>query len=165
MESTRIVEASTDADYGTARALFEEYAQATGLDVCFQGFAEELDRLPSMYGGVRGRMLLAWHGGRPVGCVALRTREPGVCEMKRLYVRPEARGAGLGRRLALAVIESARDMGYATMLLDTLAAMVAAQALYGSLGFVERAPYYANPQEGVRFLELRLENAPARARA
>jgi ribosomal protein S18 acetylase RimI-like enzyme len=157
MESTRILEARSESDYLTARTLFEEYADASGLDVCFQGFADELERLPSMYGPPHGGLLLAWRGSEPVGCVAHRVREPDVCEMKRLYVRPGARGDGVGRSLATSIIEHGRSGGYRSMVLDTLASMVEARALYRSLGFAERAPYYPNPQPGVVFMELRLE--------
>jgi putative acetyltransferase len=156
MATMSILEARSESDYLTARTLFEEYASGLGVDLCFQGFAEELDRLPSMYGPPRGRLLLAWRGSEPVGCVALRAREPDVCEMKRLYVRPSTRGEGLGRSLVTSIIEHGRSVGYGSMVLDTLASMVEARALYRSLGFVERAPYYANPEPGVAFMELRL---------
>jgi ribosomal protein S18 acetylase RimI-like enzyme len=166
MSKTRITEAASAEDYETARTLFDEYARGLGVDLCFQGFAEELERLPSMYGPPRGSLLIAWQDGGAVGCVALRPREPDVCEMKRLYVRPQARGAGLGRALAEAILERGRSAGYGAIVLDTLATMVQARALYRSLGFVERAPYYAshsNSMAGVAFMELRLRETPCTA--
>jgi ribosomal protein S18 acetylase RimI-like enzyme len=159
MEATRILEARSESDYATARPLFEEYARGLGVDLCFQGFAEELERLSSMYGLPRGCLLLAWQGSETVGCVALRAREPDVCEMKRLYVRPEARGRGLGRSLVASIIEHARVAGYGSMVLDTLASMTEARALYRTVGFTERTPYYANAQPGIVFMELRLPQA------
>jgi len=116
-----------------------------------------------MYGPPRGSLLIAWQDALAVGCVALRPHEPDVGEMKRLYVRPGARGAGLGRALAEALLERGRSAGYRAIVLDTLASMVEARALYRSLGFAERAPYYANPQPGVAFMELRLEETPCTA--
>jgi ribosomal protein S18 acetylase RimI-like enzyme len=156
MKPIEILDARSDSDYVAARSLFEEYARTVGADLCFQGFAEELLQLPSMYGSPLGRLLIAWREGRPVGCVALRTLEPGVGEMKRLYVRPEARGIGLGKELAAAIVARARADGYRSMVLDTLRSMVEARVIYRSLGFVQRAAYYANPQPDVTFMELTL---------
>ncbi|MGE0158911.1 MAG: GNAT family N-acetyltransferase [Gemmatimonadales bacterium] len=156
MKPIQILEARSESDYQTARSLFEEYARTVGADLCFQGFAEELTKLPEMYGPPQGHLLLAWRDGRAVGCVGLRTIEPGVCEMKRLYVRPEARGIGLGRQLAAAIVERGRLGGYRTMVLDTLRSMVEARVIYRSLGFVQRPAYYANPLPDVAYMELRL---------
>lgn len=151
-----ITQAVSAAQIEEARALFREYSEGLGVDLCFQGFAQELAGLPGEYAPPRGRLLLATDGGPAVGCVALRDIGGGACEMKRLYVRPGGRGAGLGRRLAETLIEEARAAGYAAMRLDTLPLMREALALYGSLGFEEIEPYRFNPVEGTIYLEKRL---------
>ena len=138
------------------RAIFREYADWLGFDLCFQGFEEELATLPGDYAPPSGRLYLAVCDGRIAGCVALRKFDQGVCEMKRLYVRPEYRGRGLGKVLATTVIEEARKIGYKQMRLDTLPSMAAANRLYESLGFVDIEPYRDNPIEGARYLELAL---------
>jgi putative acetyltransferase len=139
------------------RQLFAEYAGSIGVDLCFQGFAQELATLPGNYARPAGRLLLARRGGEPAGCVALRALEPGICEMKRLYVRPQFRGSGLGRLLITRVIREAREAGYQQMRLDSLPSMQRAISLYRQLGFSERSPYVANPVAGAVFLELPLE--------
>jgi ribosomal protein S18 acetylase RimI-like enzyme len=146
------------ADVATARRLFEEYAAAIGVDLCFQNFSHELATLPGDYAPPRGCLLIAERDGRPVGCVALRplAGEPASGEMKRLYVQPRGRGAGLGRALAEAVIDRARAAGYRELKLDTLASMREARALYLALGFRECAPYYDNPLPGVAYLSMSL---------
>lgn len=150
-------EAAGTADFAAARDLFEEYAADLSIDLCFQGFAAELSRLPEIYGPPTGCLLLVRDGDRPVGCGALRRLSPDSCEMKRLYVRPVARGAKLGRLIAEGLIGKARALGYARMLLDTLGEMIPAQTLYRSLGFRETAPYYLNPLSGVVYMELNLQ--------
>jgi len=153
-----LIVAADAAEYRAARKLFEEYAAQLGVDLCFQNFAAELERLPEMYGTPSGRLILARDVSGYLGCVGVRSlhRDPSACEMKRLYVRPAARGSGLGRRLALAAVAAGRELAYSRMVLDTLQRMTEALGLYGSLGFHETRPYYANPNEDVRYLELAL---------
>lgn len=139
-----------------ARSLFKEYADSTGVDLCFQNFGQELATLPGDYAAPSGRLILAHAGEEPAGCVALRKVDDAVCEMKRLYVRPAFRGTGLGRTLAERIVAEAREIGYARMRLDTLPSMRSAIELYGSLGFKEISAYRFNPVEGSLYMELEL---------
>jgi putative acetyltransferase len=152
----RIVRADTPALIDRARALFEEYAQSLGFDLCFQNFDEELKNLPGDYAPPSGCLYLAEVDEKVGGCVAVRPLENGICEMKRLYVQPTYRGGKIGRRLAQAIIDEARRIGYVRMRLDAIRTMTAAIALYDSLGFKEIAPYRYNPLDRVIFLELSL---------
>ena len=152
-----LVQASSASDIEAARELFREYALGLGFDLGFQGFEAELGALPGDYAPPRGALLLARaDASRIAGCVALRPLAPGLCEMKRLYVRHAWRGTGLGRRLAVAIMEEGKTLGYARMRLDTVPAMTSAMALYESLGFKDIAPYRVNPIPGARFLEAAL---------
>ncbi len=141
-----------------SRRLFEEYAQSLGIDLSFQGFDDELASLPGGYSPPGGRLLLAEDGLRPVGCVGVRPLDDGICEMKRLYVRPEARGLGVGRKLAEAAIAFGKSARYRAMRLDTLPTMGSAQELYRQLGFREVGAYRYNPVPGTSFMELDLDS-------
>lgn len=151
-----IVHAETGALLEQARALFREYAASIGVDLCFQDFDKELAGLPGGYVPPGGCLLLALVDDTPAGCVALRRIADGIAEMKRLFVRPEFRGKNLGRVLAGAVIDEARNRGYRRMRLDTLPSMKEAVALYRSLHFREIDPYRPNPIEGALYMELDL---------
>lgn len=143
-----------------AREMFLEYAAQLGVDLCFQGFEEELANLPGDYAAPRGRLLLALVDGALAGCCALRPLDtvdyPNAAEMKRLYVRKPYRRFGLGRQLAEATLDAARTEGYHCVLLDTLDDMEAARALYAELGFQEVAPYYHSPLPGAHYLKVDL---------
>lgn len=152
----RIIEAGSPETIAIARQLLEEYAASLEVDLDFQNFAGELAGLPGDYTRPEGALLLGVEGRDPVGCVAFRRQEPGGAEMKRLYVRPSARGGGWGRRLVERIVAEARAAGYERMRLDTLPSMVSAVGLYLSLGFRDIAPYRHNPVPGARFLELDL---------
>ena len=157
----KIRRADNEDDVRRVRKLFEEYAASLGFDLGFQEFELELGSLPGDYGPPAGCILIAElgadSGGKLAGCVALRRFDQGICEMKRLYVVPEFRGTGLGRKLAEGIIREAKRLGYDTMRLDTLKSMTEANALYATLGFQRIAPYRHNPLEGADFFELNLQ--------
>ena len=157
MTSIEIVEAREGDALEQARTLMLEYAESRGFPLSWQGFDEEVASLPGGYAPPAGRLLLGLLDGRPVGCVALRRIDDVSCEMKRLYVRPEARGRGIGRGLAERVIDEAGAIGYRAMLLDTLDRMEEAGALYRALGFRTTEPYRYNPLPDVVYLRLDLE--------
>ncbi|MGB9367048.1 MAG: GNAT family N-acetyltransferase [Xanthobacteraceae bacterium] len=154
--SPRISEARWPDDRAIVETLFREYVASLAEDISFQNVGDELTGLPGKYARPTGVVLIARDGANAAGAVAYRMVEPGVCEMKRLYVRPAWRGSGLGRELANELIEHARAQGYRTMLLDTLASMNAARVLYRHLGFAPVAPYYDNPLPGVMYMALEL---------
>jgi ribosomal protein S18 acetylase RimI-like enzyme len=153
------MEATSAADYAAGKALIEEYAAALGVDLCFQNFSEEIENLSENYGPPHGCLLLARTNGDTVGCVAVRYQGAVVCEMKRLYVKLQYRGAGLGRRLAESAIRYAQQLNYSRIVLDTLPSMTEAQSLYESLGFREVKGYYPNPLYGMRYLARELINS------
>ena len=152
----KILPAETDEDIEIVKGLFIEYANSLGFDLSFQNFEEELANLPGDYAPPKGCLLLAKYKDQPVGCVALKKLSDGICEGKRLYVRPQFRGLKIGRKLAEAIIAEARRIGYTRIRGDTIPSMQVAQALYASLGFKEISPYRYNPIEGAVFIELSL---------
>ncbi|AMO22975.1 N-acetyltransferase [Ramlibacter solisilvae] len=151
---------ATPQELDALRGLFREYAAGLGVDLCFQNFEQELAELPGDYASPRGALLLARVDGEPAGSCALRpidsTDYPNAAEMKRLYVRDRFRGIGLGRGLAEAALNAAREAGYSCVLLDTLDDMEAARGLYEELGFKEIPPYYHNPIAGAHYLKCEL---------
>lgn len=152
----RIIPATRPSEVAQVKALVAEYVEGLGLDLGFQDIEAELSEFPGEYAPPEGQLLLAMSGEEAAGCVGLRPLEPGVCEMKRLYVRADYRGHGVGVQLARAVIREARELGYAAMRLDTLPSMKAAIGMYRELGFQLIEPYYRNPIEGALFFELKL---------
>ncbi|EPX57763.1 GCN5-related N-acetyltransferase [Cystobacter fuscus DSM 2262] len=148
------------SDLPLVRELFREYAESLGIDLGFQDFESELVGLPGKYAPPRGRLLIARREARALGCVALRPISVETCEMKRLYVRPAARGEQLGRRLAERICEEARAAGYRRICLDTLSSMAAALGLYTSMGFEPIEPYVFNPIPGALFLGRDLSDPP-----
>jgi len=144
-------------EVASARALFHEYQAGLGIDLCFQGFAQEVSQLPGAYAPPAGRLYLAMQAREPAGCVGLRPLNAQTCEMKRLYVRPAHRRRGIGKMLAQRALADARAIGYKRIVLDTLSTMHGAQSLYAALGFAETAPYASDPLAGVKFLALELD--------
>lgn len=152
--------ATSEDDLDTARTLFREYAESLDFDLDFQDFEAEMQALPGPYAAPTGAILLAEADGEVAGVVAVKPLdEDGVCEMKRLYVRPDYRRQGVGYALARAVIDVAEDLGYDVMRLDTVASMTAARSLYRSLGFERRDAYYHNPLPGAVYMEKSLNDA------
>ncbi len=152
----RIVEVETSDDLELVRELFVEYVESLGFDLGFQDFEVELADLAEHYDAPGGCLLFASWKGQAAGCVAIKRFRDGICEMKRLYVKPQFRGLGIGRSLAETVIEKARMSGYDLMCLDMVLPRDAARSLYLSLGFSDIEPYRYNPMEGAAFMELKL---------
>ena len=160
----RMTQASSPAQIAQVRELFLEYAKSLGFSLCFQSFDQELAGLPGDYSPPDGRLLIAEYEAELAGCVALHKLEPGICEMKRLYLRPAFRGKGLGRRLAETILNEARSIGYQRLRLDTVERVMRdAVGLYRALGFREIAPYRANPMEGTLYMELVLSTSESQS--
>ena len=151
--AVRIVDAEGPVSLAVARTLICEYADWLAIDLEYQDFERELALFPGDYAPPHGALLLAQAGADIAGCVALRRLEPRICEMKRLWVRGNFQGLGIGRALAVAVLDRATRLGYERMRLDTLPRMAAALALYRDLGFREVAAYYPSPVPGTIYLE------------
>ena len=153
----QLIEVTRTSDIKTVRELFDEYALSIGIDLTFQNFEQELMHLSDIYMPPEGALLLAIQGEVPAGCVGLRKIDSRRSEMKRLYVRPQFRGKGIGKALCRRIILKGRQLGYREMLLDTLSTMVNAQALYRSHGFRETVPYYHNPLPEAQYMLLTLD--------
>ncbi|ASU37114.1 GNAT family N-acetyltransferase [Herbaspirillum sp. meg3] len=149
---TEIRPAQFPADRDAVIELFREYIGSVSVDLGFQDYEAEFAALPGKYAAPDGRLLLAWRGDRIVACVALRKINAEICEMKRVYVRPEARGEQLGRRLVARILQEAQDAGYTRICLDVLPEFAAAQHIYASFDFVETTPFTFNPVPGTKFL-------------
>ncbi|MBN1271935.1 MAG: GNAT family N-acetyltransferase [Candidatus Aminicenantes bacterium] len=154
-----IIEAKTKENFSIVRKLFEEYADSLEIDLAFQNHEQELAGLEFIYGPPVGALFLALWEGSPAGCIGLKKLDRLTCEMKRLYVKPEARGRGIGETLCRRIIKKAKELGYKQMRLDTLPSMSAAQTLYGKLGFKKIEPYYHNPYPGATYMELTLQSS------
>jgi len=152
-----IVEANTKILITKVKELFLEYSESLGFDLSFQNFDAELDNFPVQYSPPTGSLFLALSQNLPIGCVGVRYFEDGICEMKRLFVKPNFRGKRVGRLLAEAAVKAGKILGYERMRLDTLPTMEKANHLYRSLGFIEIEPYRYNPIEGAKYLELNLK--------
>jgi ribosomal protein S18 acetylase RimI-like enzyme len=152
-----IIQVESEEQTQSARQLFEEYAADIGISLCFQNFDQELANLPGKYSPPAGRLLLAYSNNQLAGCIALRSVDTSKSEMKRLFLRPAFRGTGVGRILVEKILKEARSIGYQSIVLDTIPGrMDKAIGLYRSLGFQEIEPYYDNPVEGAKFMELKL---------
>lgn len=148
--------AATPTDFEIGKQMFLEYAKSLGFDICFQNFEQELIDIQVQYGAPNGNLLLVIHNGATVGCAGVRRWEGDMAELKRMYIKPENRGAGLGRQLLQAALENARQLGYRSIRLDTLPTMQAAIALYREFGFTDIPAYRENPFEGTIYLEKKL---------
>jgi ribosomal protein S18 acetylase RimI-like enzyme len=153
----RYTEASTTKHFNDARGIFIEYQNYLGIDLCFQDFQTELDELPGKYSAPYGCIILVYNRDLCIGCVALRPILPGICEMKRLFVKPEHQGKNIGKELTRRIIKKAIQIGYAKMRLDTLDTMKTAIAIYKKTGFKEITAYYHNPLKNVKYFEYDLQ--------
>ena len=161
MHRTFEIRRARDAtDLRACAELFREYEQSLPISLDYQDFGSELSQLPGKYSPPGGRLLLARNDGLAAGCIALRRHSASDAEIKRLYVRPQFRGSGLGRKLVLAILEVARNSGYAAVKLDTLRSMDDAARLYRALGFSEIVAYYEPTPPGTRFFNLELDDSP-----
>jgi putative acetyltransferase len=145
--------ANSSDDFTIARALFLEYRTELNVDLCFQSFTAELDNLPALYAPPTGRLIIARVDGKIAGCVAVKKIDTEICEMKRLYVKPEFRGKKVGIALVKRIIEIARELDYKIMRLDTLTTLERAVSIYRRIGFNTISPYYHNPLPNVLFFE------------
>ena len=152
----QIVQAASHEQIGNVRDLFIEYAHSLNVSLCFENLDKEVNELPGVYAPPRGSLLLAADGEKIAGCVALKKVDDRVCEMKRLYVRAEFRGRGIGKRLAMQIVDEAREIGYERFRLDTLPSMKEAISLYRSLGFEEIPAYRELPVPGALFMQVKL---------
>lgn len=152
--NTTIITPGNEAEWGRAKGLVEQYIASLNLDLSFQNVTKELANICMEYSLPTGGFFLAVENGKDIGCVALRKYKDDICEMKRLYITPDARGKGVGKLLIGRIIEEARKLQYNTMLLDTLPDMIAAQSIYKQFGFTEIPPYRFNPVEGTSYLQL-----------
>ena len=153
----KVLQVESFEEIEDARRLFREYEAWLDVDLCFQSFEEELKNLPGRYAAPTGRLFLALTDEKPAGCIALRKINDDICEMKRLFVRDDFRGSGLGKRLIERLIKEAKEIGYRKMRLDTLPEkMPKAVELYRFYGFREISPYYENPHKETLFMELDL---------
>ena len=148
--------AESETDYKSAKSLFLEYADSLNFGLCFQNFEKEISDLSAMYSLPDGCIILSCENNKPFGCVALRKFEDGICEMKRLYIPKSYRGKGIGRELAVRIINKAKHLGYKKMRLDTLETMKEAISLYKALGFCEIPKYRENPIKEVVYMEIKL---------
>ena len=155
-------EALTDDVFGLAEKLFQEYAESLGVDLEFQNFSEELSNIQNQYSRPNGVLILAIEAGfRPMGCFGVRPMEGPICELKRMYLRKQARGKGIGKLMLKKSISMARELGYEKMRLDTLPSMQSAIKRYQSMGFYEIGPYRYNPIEGTKYFEIEVMNQPS----
>jgi len=152
--------AESPDDLDTIRSLFTEYEEWLNIDLCFQDFQNEINSLPGKYAPPQGSLLLARIDGLAIGCVAMKPLDAGICEMKRLFVRPAWRGKGYGQALVHAILDEGRRAGYSKMWLDTLQRLREAIRLYREFGFYEIPAYYHNPLGGVIYMELDLKATP-----